>query len=217
MIKSLVESSAVAFNEGGMFMWVILVVFAAALAVALERVIFFFISGAFNGRRLVAETAALLNAGKTAEALTLVSKRKTPLHNLFKTALSAYGAQMSIDEVEEEVEQAAILEVPRYAERLNYLSLFANVATLLGLLGTIAGLQTSFSSLASHEAAQKAAMLANGISTAMNTTAFGLIVAVPCMILFTMLSNRQKLLVRELDESVVRFMTYLRRKGSLPV
>jgi biopolymer transport protein ExbB/TolQ len=97
-------------------------------------------------------------------------------------------------------------------QRLNYLSLFANVATLLGLLGTIGGLQVSFSSLAAAEAAKKATMLAAGISQAMNTTAFGLIVAVPCMIMYTALSNKRDRLLKDLDEAVVRLTNYLKRR-----
>ena len=98
------------------------------------------------------------------------------------------------------------------SQRLNYLSLFANIATLLGLLGTIAGLQVSFSSLVAVEAAKKATMLAQGISQAMNTTAFGLIVAVPCMILYTILFNKQQALTKDLDEAVVRLLNYMKKK-----
>jgi biopolymer transport protein ExbB/TolQ len=121
---------------------------------------------------------------------------------------------MSPDAVQEGVEEAAIRELPKLSERLNYLALFANIATLLGLLGTIAGLQVSFSSLASVEAAKKATMLAKGISQAMNTTAFGLIVAVPCMIFYTMLNNKQQRLTKELDETVVKTVNLIKKKTS---
>ncbi len=208
----MLQTIAQKFNEGGDFMWIILFVLAAALAVSLERVIYYFISGRFNGRRLMAEVATALNKDNVKEAIEKVEVKKNPLHNLYLVALKSYDSGMDMKDIEEELEQASIMEVPKYAERLNYLSLFANIATLLGLLGTIAGLQTSFSSLATHEAAQKAAMLANGISQAMNTTAFGLIVAVPCMVLFTILSNKQKTIVRELDEAVVRLVSYIKKK-----
>lgn len=208
----MIQTIAQKFNEGGDFMWIILFVLAAALAVSLERVIYYFITGKFNGRKLMAEVASMLNKGDLEKAIGFVGKKKTPLHNLYRVALKSFDSGMDMKDIEEELEQASIMEVPKYAERLNYLSLFANIATLLGLLGTIAGLQTSFSSLATHEAAQKAAMLANGISQAMNTTAFGLIVAVPCMVLFTVLSNKQKAIVRELDEAVVRLVSYIKKK-----
>jgi biopolymer transport protein ExbB len=131
---------------------------------------------------------------------------------LLRTALERYEAGMNIDDIQEGVDEAAINEIPKMSKRLNYLSLFANVATLLGLLGTIAGLQVSFDSLATVEASWKAVMLSQGISQAMNTTAFGLIVAVPCMILFTILANQRDRLVRDLDEAVVKVINYLRKK-----
>ena len=78
--------------------------------------------------------------------------------------------------------------------------MIGNVATLLGLLGTIQGLIQSFSSLAALDAASKATALANGISTAMNTTALGLIVAIPCIVSFTILSNKERAILQKYDE-----------------
>jgi biopolymer transport protein ExbB/TolQ len=92
--------------------------------------------------------------------------------------------------------------------------MFANIATLLGLLGTIVGLQTLFDSLAVVTAEKKAQMLASGIATAMNTTAFGLIVAVPCMIMYTTLFNKQALITKDLDEAVTKLLNYLKKKKS---
>jgi len=106
----------------------------------------------------------------------------------------------------------AIQEVPRFARRINYLAMFANIATLTGLLGTIFGLQRSFSSLAVAEASEKAAMLASGISQAMNTTAFGLMVAIPCLIAYAKLSNLQASRTEELDACSVRLLNFVESK-----
>lgn len=203
---------ATKFNEGGPFMWVILIVLAAACAIILERIIFYFIICRINGIKLVANVAQALNNNKVEDAKKMVYRKKNPLSVLFQTAVERYSAGMNIDDIQEGVDETAIKEIPKMSQRLNYLSLFANIATLLGLLGTIAGLQVSFSSLAAVEAAQKATMLAKGISQAMNTTAFGLIVAVPCMVLYTILSNKQKSLTKELDEAVVRLLNYMKKK-----
>ena len=132
---------------------------------------------------------------------------------LFRTALERFNSGLPIDEIREGVEEAAIQQVPRLSQRLNYLSLFANIATLLGLLGTITGLQLSFSSLATVDAAKKAALLATGISQAMITTAFGLI-GCPCMVAYTFLVNKQNQLTKDLDEAVVKFANYLKKKKS---
>jgi biopolymer transport protein ExbB/TolQ len=208
----MIELLAAKFNEGGPFMWVILVVLAVACAIVIERIIFYFILCNINGARLMADVAKALNSNKVDEAKKIAGRSSAPISRLFQIALERFGQGMSIDDIQESVDEAAIKELPRMSQRLNYLSLFANIATLLGLLGTIAGLQVSFTSLVAVEAAKKATMLAQGISQAMNTTAFGLIVAVPCMILYTMFYNKQQALTRDLDESVVRLLNYMKKK-----
>jgi biopolymer transport protein ExbB/TolQ len=208
----MVQSVAGWFNAGGPFMWVILGVLAGACAVALERAVFYYLLCGENGLKRVAEVAQALNNNNTAEAKKIVAKGNSPLMVLLRTAIERYSADLPFSEIQEGVEETAIQQIHRFSQRLNYLSLFANIATLLGLLGTISGLQLSFSSLASVEAAKKAAMLASGISRAMNTTAFGLIVAVPCMVLYTFLSNKQVQLTKNLDEATVKMLNYLRKK-----
>lgn len=208
----MIELLATKFNEGGPFMWVILVVLAVACAIVIERLIFYFILCNVNGAKLMADVAKALNNDKVDEAKKIAGHRKAPVNKLFQVALDRFGQGMNIDDIQEGVDEAAIKELPKMSQRLNYLSLFANIATLLGLLGTIAGLQVSFTSLAAVEAAKKATMLAQGISQAMNTTAFGLIVAVPCMILYTILFNKQQALTKDLDESVVKLLNYIKKK-----
>jgi len=195
-------------------MWVILVVFAVACTVVIDRLIFYFIICKANGAKLVAETAQALNAGDLEKAKKTVSKRRAPMNMLMQTAIERFGAGMTFDDIQKGVDQAAIREMPRMTQRLNYLSLFANIGTLLGLLGTIIGLQEMFGSLAAVEAEKKAAMLASGIAQAMNATAFGLIVAVPCMVMYTVLYNKQQQITKDLDESIVRLLDYLEKKLS---
>ncbi len=207
-----IESLATKFNEGGPFMWIILVVLAAACAIVIERIIYYFIICNINGVKLVADISKALNNDKLEEAKKKACCKKAPINTLIRTAIERYGSGMAFDDIQEGVDETAIKEVPKMSQRLNYLSLFANIATLLGLLGTIAGLQVSFSSLTAVEASKKAAMLAQGISQAMNTTAFGLIVAVPCMIMFTILSNKQQALTKDLDEAVVRLLNYMKKR-----
>ncbi len=208
----MIRSLAIWFNAGGPFMWAILGVLACACAVMLDRVLFYYITCGGNGLKRVSMLIQVLSGDDVPAAGKIVAGGKSPLLKLLGVAVERYGSGATMAEIQEGVEEAAIQQVPRLPQRLNYLSLFANIATLLGLLGTISGLQLSFSSLASAEAANKAAMLASGISQAMITTAFGLIVAVPCMISFTFLSNKQSRLTKNLDEAVVRFMNFLRKK-----
>ena len=210
----MIHSLAHAFNAGGPFMWVILVVFAVACTVVIDRVIFYFVICQANGTRLVAEVAQALNSDDLAKAKKTVSKRRAPMNMLMQTAIERFGSGMTFEDIQKGVDQAAIREMPRMTQRLNYLSLFANIGTLLGLLGTIVGLQEMFSSLAAVEAEKKAAMLASGIAQAMNATAFGLIVAVPCMVMYTTLYNKQQQITKDLDESIVRLLDYLEKRLS---
>lgn len=210
----MIETLARWYSEGGPFMGVILGVLALAVAVFVERMIFYYLICKRKGAVLISELARLLNEKKIDKAREILSRGKDPKTMLLKTALERFDAGMDIEEIREGLEEEAIKQVPRLSQRLNYLTLFANIATLLGLLGTITGLQLSFSSLANVEAAKKAVMLASGISQAMLTTAFGLIVAIPCMVSYTLLYNKQSQLVKDLDEATVKFLNYLKKKKS---
>lgn len=200
------------FTAGGIFMWFILLVLAAALAVIIERIIFFRHTCRHDAGNLVAEIARAVNAGDPDRALARLAGGTSPLQAILATALERFRAGLTFDLIRQGMEETAIREVPRLSKRLNYLAMFANIATLTGLLGTIFGLQESFSSLAATEAAQKAAMLAGGISQAMNTTAFGLLVAIPCMIAYSVLSNMQARIAADLDASSVKIMNFLQTK-----
>jgi biopolymer transport protein ExbB len=208
----MIQSLAAWFNGGGAFMWAILAVLALAVAITVERAIFYYIVCRAHGSRMMADVAKTLNTdSSTDKAISLLSGA-APVTVLLHTALDRFAAGMSITEIQEGVEETAIQEMPRLSERLNYLVLFANIATLLGLLGTITGLQKAFSSLGTVEASRKAAMLASGISELMVCTAFGLMVAIPCMISYTFLHNKETRLTKDLDESVVKLMNYLKKK-----
>lgn len=210
----MIETLARWYSEGGPFMGVILGVLALAVTVSVERLIFYYFICNKKGTVLVSELAHLLNGKKTDQARNVLSRGKDPKTVLLKTALERFDAGMSIEEIQDGLEEEAIQQVPRLSQRLNYLTLFANIATLLGLLGTITGLQLSFTSLANVETAKRATMLASGISQAMLTTAFGLIVAIPCMVIYTFLYNKQSQLVKDLDEATVKLLNYLKKKKS---
>ena len=208
----MIEAAARFFNNGGTFMWVILGVGAFALAVIAERLIFFFITCRGDSRGLVAGIAKAISVNNTEEAVKITSSRKSPVHRLLNVAVNRYKEGMGYEEIQQGVEEAAIKEIPRFSSRLSSLGMFANIATLTGLLGTIFGLQVSFNSLQLAEGAEKATALANGIAQAMNTTAMGLIVAIPCMIAFTQLSNVQSGLTEDLDEATVKVLNYLEKR-----
>lgn len=195
--------------EGGWVMWVILGVGAVAIAIALERVIYLYCLNKKDSRRFVSVTLEQVEEGKVQDAIRHTERVKTPVSRLIHVALLRYQEGLAIEDIRKGVEEVAIKQVPRLSARLNLLSLLANVATLLGLLGTIFGLQDAFESLRLAEGAAKAQALALGISTAMNTTAFGLVVAIPCMVLYTQLVNRQAKLTDDLDEAALTVLNAL--------
>jgi biopolymer transport protein ExbB/TolQ len=207
-----VELLATWFRSGGPFMWVLLFFSACATAVAIERMIFLYLICPRDTSGLVDKLKAAVGEGKGADAARMLQGKGSPTLALLHIAVDSFNAGYAATDIQEDVEEAAISQIHRFSVRLNYLTLFANVSTLVGLLGTITGLMQSFTSLATVDAAQKASMLASGISQAMITTAAGLIVAVPCMVVYTVFSNRQSVLVKDLDESTVRLLNFIKKK-----
>jgi len=136
-------------------------------------------------------------------------KTKTPLSAILESALWHFQQQEPDQEIQNAVDEIALRELPRIQKRTHYLSLFANISTLLGLLGTIFGLQQAFGALAAADPSQKATVLAQGIAIAMNTTALGLIVAIPCMIGYSVLGAKANSIIEEIDESSVRLLNFL--------
>ena len=108
----------------------------------------------------------------------------------------------SAADVQNAFELAALAEIPKLEKRTQYLSTIANISTLLGLLGTIFGLISSFEAVSSADASMKATLLSGGISQAMNTTAFGLISAIPCMIGYSIIQEKTNELIDEINQNV---------------
>ena len=207
-----IEQLANWFRSGGPFMWVLLFFSACAVAVAIERMIFLYFVCPRDTSGLVGKLKTAVGEGRGDDAAKMLQGKGSPTLALLHIAVDSFNAGYTSADIQEDVEEAAISQIHRFSVRLNYLSLFANVSTLIGLLGTITGLMQSFTSLAGVDAAQKASMLASGISQAMITTAAGLIIAVPCMVVYTIFSNRQSVLVKDLDESTVKLLNFIKKK-----
>lgn len=197
------------FQQGGIWMYPILVVSAFSIAILLERLFYYYIHCRINAKALLTQITRFVRNGDVEKARQLCSKTKTPLSAILESALWHFQQQEPDQEIQNAVDEIALRELPRIQRRTHYLSLFANIATLLGLLGTIFGLQQAFGALSAADPSQKASVLANGIAIAMNTTALGLIVAVPCMIFFSILGSKANTIIEEIDESSVRLLNFL--------
>ncbi len=203
------ESIARFFKEGGIFMYVIAGVSALALGVLLERIFYYLVRCRINAKALLAEVMRLIRSDKIEEARKVCASSRAPLAQILEAGVYHFQQGESDQEIQNAVDEVALRELPRINRRTHYLSLFANVATLLGLLGTIQGLISSFAALATAEASQKATLLAGGIAVAMNTTALGLVVAIPCMVAFSILGSKANTIIEEIDESSVRILNFL--------
>lgn len=195
-------------------MFVILGVSIVALAMFLERASFLYFRLRLNIDSSYKTIESQLEKMNYRGALnTCIQIKKHPLGRILKAGLLKAGKRDK--EIELSLEEGLIRETTVLKARINYLTLFANIATLLGLLGTITGLITAFDGVSSASAATKQQILASGISVAMSTTAFGLIVAVPCLIGFYILNNRSELLISACEEKTIAFynkLTSLKRE-----
>ncbi len=133
-----------------------------------------------------------------------------PMGRILKSGLLKAGRRDK--EIEQAMQESIMREMPQLKVRVNYLSMFANIATLLGLLGTIVGLITAFEGVSGAAASAKQEILASGISVAMFTTAFGLIVSIPCLMGFYLLNNRGDYLMDQFEEKAMGLFNTLSNK-----
>ncbi len=203
------EAIARFFQEGGIWMYALAGVSAFAIAVSLERLIYFYIHCRIDAKALLTQITRLIRNGQIDQARKICARMKNPLALILEAALWHFMQNESDQDIQNAVDEVGLRELPKIQRRTHYISLFANISTLMGLLGTIFGLQSAFDALATADPSQKAIVLAKGISMAMNTTAMGLIVAIPCMILFSILGAKANTLIEEIDESSVRMLNFL--------
>lgn len=186
-------------NESGVVGWTILLTGIGSLILVAERAKMLYKEYGMNSEEFMGKVQTLVLAKKLDEALLMCAQlERKPLAAAFKTILEK--ADRDDDSIFQAHDIALSENIPLYTKRLHYLSMLANVATLLGLLGTIHGLILSFQAVAQADPAQKQALLAQGISVSMYTTALGLAVAIPAMVFFSFLTSRQNELMEEMQE-----------------
>lgn len=186
-------------NDSGVVGWTILLTGLGSLILVAERAKMLYKEYGMNSEEFMAKVQTLVLAKKLDEALLMCAQiEHKPLAAAFKTILEK--ADRDDDSIFQAHDIALSENIPLYTKRLHYLSMLANVATLLGLLGTIHGLILSFQAVAQADPTQKQALLAQGISVSMYTTALGLAVAIPAMVFFSFLTSRQNELMEEMQE-----------------
>ena len=201
---------AQAFRDGGPFMYPILATSVFAAAIIIERIYFLAIRFGIDDRAFLNKIQELVRKGDPEGARNLCNN--TPIPKIARAALECEGC--SVREVQNAVDEAAMEVLPLVERRVHYLAMAANVATLLGLLGTIIGLMQSFNAVAGAEAAHKGAILAKGIAIALNTTAYGLTVAIPCLFFYAFIQSRSNNLVEQIDRVAVKMVNMVSSRGS---
>ena len=200
------------FSTGGVFMYPILIVFAVGLAIASERYITLTIVTRKN-QVVWDQVQPVLADGDFEQARKMTSEDESTISQVLNMGLSLQGAVRRREDIEIAMEESMMEIVPRLEKRTPYVALASSVATLLGLLGTIMGLIQAFTAVANANPAEKADLLSASISVAMNTTAFGLMVAIPLLIIHAILTSKTGDIVDSLEMATVKALNVFSRRS----
>jgi len=200
------------FSTGGVFMYPILIVFAVGLAIAAERYITLTIVTRKN-QVVWDQVQPVLAEGDFEKAREMTSEDESTIAQVLNMGLSLQGAVRRREDIEIAMEESMMEIVPRLEKRTHYVSLASSVATLLGLLGTIMGLIQAFTAVANANPAEKADLLSASISVAMNTTAFGLMVAIPLLVIHAILTSKTGDIVDSLEMATVKALNVFSRRA----
>jgi biopolymer transport protein ExbB len=209
MIQTLAEF----FKEGGPFMFVNVATSAVAIAIIVERVVVLAFKLNLNAPPFMEQIQKLVLAGNVDRAVKLCAAApNAALARVVKAGLSR--ANRGEQEVARALEEAVLEVSPLVGKRIQPLWSLANVATLVGLIGTITGLIGTFKSLGAASPEMKQVMLSKGISEAMNNTAFGLTIAVVCIVAHLLISSKSKAMIEEIEYSALKLENLLSRRGA---
>jgi len=191
------------FQKGGLFMYPILLVFTVGIAISFERWV------QLNRIRIANHKMwnllhPVLVKGEFDKARQMVNKDKSSMARMLGMGLARQGAVRRREDIEIAMEESMMEIIPQLEKRTPYVALLSNIATLLGLLGTIMGLIQAFTAVANANPAEKADLLSTSISVAMNTTAFGLMSAIPLLLFHAKLTSTTGHIVDSLEMASVK-------------
>ncbi len=196
------------FQDGGPFMYPIAIVLVLGLALAIERWAFL-TKAKMTNRRAFDRILPMLKKRDYASVIDLARSSKAPVGRIIASGIARLQQTPRRDDIELAMEEGVMEAVPRLEKRTPYLATLANIATLLGLLGTIMGLIAAFTAVANADPAEKASLLSQSISVAMNTTAFGLMSAIPLLLAHAMLQSKTTEIVDSLEMAGVKCLNIM--------
>ena len=198
------------FQDSGIMIYPSILVLALGLSIAIER--FIYISRARStNRKMWDDILPMLQAGKFQQVFSITAKSDTALGMIVNNGLGRVKSARNREDIDTAMEEGMMEIVPRLEKRTHYLATLANVVTLLGLLGTIIGLIKAFTAVAQVNPAEKAELLSASISIAMNNTAFGLMVAIPFLLIHAFLQARTAEIVDSLEAAKISFLNLVER------
>lgn len=202
---------AIAFEQGGSWMWAILAMQVVAIAITAERVYSLYFKRKMGELAFVDQFENLIRKGDLSEAIHL-ARQHHGTHVVASAVEAGVQSAMNLggkDEIQGKMDEVLLAENGKIEQRTAFLPMLANVGTLTGLLGTIVGMIKSFAAVTYASPMEKATLLSAGISEAMNTTAYGLIMAIPTLILFAVLANRAMQLTEDLNQAALKVYNWL--------
>ncbi len=198
------------FNSGGICMWFILGLFVLGVVITIERIIALYIKRKPEQKIKVLVFEKGIRQGKL-DSVLKASQENESL-SIYRTVAAGTEVAMNMggkDEIHGRMEEVILEETEEIEKRTAFLAMIANVATLAGLLGTITGMIKAFAAVSNASPVEKATLLSNGVSEAMNTTAFGLIVAIPTLLVYAILTNRSQALTDDLNQAALKVYNWL--------
>ncbi|WP_420590651.1 MotA/TolQ/ExbB proton channel family protein [Bacterioplanoides sp.] len=196
------------FQEGGTFMYPIAIIMAIGLAIAFER-LFFLMKEKTSNRQAFDDMLPMLQKRDLRAALNYANSSDSKIGNIFSAAIARIPGSQRREEIEYALEEGLMEAIPQLEKRTQYVSTLANIATLMGLLGTIMGLIAAFTAVANAAPAEKATLLSQSISVAMNTTAFGLMAAIPLLLMHSFLQTKTNEIVDSIEMAGVKFLNII--------
>jgi len=204
------------FQDGGAFMIPIALVLVIGMAIALERWVFLGKS-LLENRKAYDKILPMIRANEYDNIASYTKDNKSSLSRIVEAALDTMSSSPRREDIHFAMQEGVMETLPRLSKRTNYLAILANVATLLGLLGTIVGLIAAFTAVANADPADKATLLSESISVAMNTTAFGLVAAIPLLLVHSYLQSKTIEIVESVEMAGMKFLNAMVKASNAAV
>ena len=195
---------------GGPILWVLVIISIGAFAVVLERIVFFAKNEKNVGSNFKDEILSLVANKKIDEAIALCDTKKSCVASAVKKFLQKAPRGIDVQDYEFILKEVTNQEISPYERRLNLLASIISISPMLGLLGTVTGMIRAFTNISKYGAGD-AAIVADGIAEALLTTAAGLMIAIPVIVVYNYLNRRLEKMENEIDDVVTNIINIFRR------